>query len=164
MIQLRMILSQVTIIQKWNSGVFLKRFPSQKPNMFKNCDPPADMVFDARRPQPTNKNLRPGRVVSGHKTAAVVLRLKKVPHRNVFGFPLWTMTAEANSHKKCIFCKSMQIPKCTIYTYAKIYCNRTKHGPQALDIEGLNFTSQTHRIPRTLYVPTFITKINHPCR
>ena len=78
--------------------------------MFKNCDPPADMVFDAQRPQPTNKNLRPGRVVSGHKTAAVVLRLNKFPHRNVFGFPLWTMTAEANSHKKCIFCKSQNTP------------------------------------------------------
>lgn len=49
MIQLKMNLGQIILIQNMNSGVFSKGFPSQKPNVFENCDPPAGLVCDAQR-------------------------------------------------------------------------------------------------------------------
>lgn len=48
MMQLKMILGQITLIQNMNSGEFSKGFPS-KPNVIENCDPPAELVFDAQR-------------------------------------------------------------------------------------------------------------------
>lgn len=124
MIQLNMSLGQITVTQNMNSGVFLKGFPSQKPNIFENCDTPAELVFDAQCAQQTNKNLRPGRVVSGHKTAAVVLRLKIPPPERVWFFLVKQWRSENELPQTLMFRQSLS-------TARQNLPQQKKHGPQA---------------------------------
>ena len=120
MIQLNMSLGQTTLTQ----SVFLKGFSSQKPNIFENCDTPDELVFDAQCAQQTNKNLRPGRVVSGHKTAAVVLRLKIPPPERVWFFLVKQWRSENELPQTPMFRQSLS-------TARQNLPQQKKHGPQA---------------------------------
>jgi len=99
--------------------------------------PQLDLFVTPNAQTQTNKNLRPGRVVSGHKTAAVVLRLKIPPPERWWFCVNETMTKLSQTP---MFRQSLPIQ------LGKNLPQQKKNTDlKPLQTPGLSFTSQIHR-------------------
>lgn len=137
MIQLKMNLGQIILIQNMNSGVFSKGFPSQKPNVFENCDPPAGLVCDAQRANANQQKPAAWSSSLGPQDRRSSLEAENSPTRTLVVLCKWNNDKLSQTP---MFRQSLPIQ------LGKNLPQQKKNTDlKPLQTPGLSFTSQIHR-------------------